>query len=161
MDQRPQGLWIIWLTFLLAWLLAIWPLPQWLLWARPEWLALFLIYWTIALPSRVGLFTALVVGVGLDVVEGAVLGQNALALAIVSALSLALYRRLRLFNVWQQSGVVFVLVGINQLVCQWVETLTASGAQTALFMLPAVSSALLWPVVMQSLRKIRRTFEVS
>ena len=60
-------------------MLAVIPLPQWLLWGRPEWIALVLIYWTIALPYRVGIFTALLLGIVVDVLEGAILGQNAMA----------------------------------------------------------------------------------
>ena len=77
------------------------------------------------------------------------------------SLARALYQRLRLFNVWQQAGVVFVMVGINQLLCQWVENFTGAGARSALFMLPALSSALLWPFVLHSLRALRRYYEVT
>jgi len=141
--------------------LAVLPLPQWLLWGRPEWLALVLIYWTIALPARVGVVTGLLLGVGLDVLEGAVLGQNAFALVVVALLSVILYQRLRVYSLWQQAGVVFVLVGINQLICQWVQNLQGAGARSLFFMLPAVSSALLWPVVLHTLRGLRRYYRVN
>ena len=121
--QESQGYWVILLSFVAAYVLAVLPLPQWLLWGRPEWTALALIYWTIALPHRVGIVTGLLLGVGLDVLEGAVLGQNAFALVVVALLSLILYQRLRVYSLWQQAGVVFVLIGINQLICQWVQNL--------------------------------------
>ncbi len=56
---------------------------------------------------------------------------------------------------------VFVLVGINQLICQWVQNLEGVGTSSLLFLLPAVTSALLWPVVFQSLRGLRRNYQVS
>ena len=159
--QESQGYWVILLSFVAAYVLAVLPLPQWLLWGRPEWLALTLIYWTIALPHRVGIMTGLLLGVGLDVLEGAVLGQNAFALVVVALLSLTLYQRLRVYGLWQQAGVVFVLIGINQLICQWVQNLQGVGARSLLFLLPAVSSALLWPVVLHTLRGLRRHYRVS
>jgi rod shape-determining protein MreD len=159
-QQEENGYGVILLTFVFAYVMAVLPLPQWLLWGRPEWLALTLIYWTIALPHRVGMFTALVLGVGLDVLEGAVLGQNAFALMIVSLLSLILYQRLRVYSLWQQAGVVFILIGINQLICQWVQNLEGVGAVSLFFLLPAVSSALLWPVVLHVLRGLRRHYRV-
>ena len=119
----------------MAYVLAVLPLPQWLQWGRPEWVALTLIYWCIALPQRVGIATGLVLGVGLDVLEGAVLGQNAFALVVVALLSLILYQRLRVYSLWQQAAVVFVLVGINQLICQWVQNL--EGARRAYRAVPA------------------------
>ena len=160
-DREGQGYGVILLTFLAAYVLAVLPLPQWLLWGRPEWVALVLVYWTIALPTRVGIATGLCLGLGLDILEGAVLGQNAFALVVVALLALVLYQRLRVYSLWQQAGVVFVLVGINQLICQWVQNLQGVGARSLLFLLPAVSSALLWPVVLQVLRGMRRRYRVT
>ena len=89
MEQESNGYGVILATFAVCYVLAIVPLPQWLLWGRPEWVALTLIYWVIALPHRVGITTAIAVGVGLDVLEGAALGQNAAALAVVAILGRA------------------------------------------------------------------------
>ena len=160
-EQGPHGYLAIALSFLIALVLAVLPLPQWLLWGRPEWVALVLVYWVIALPHRVGLITALVLGLVLDVLEGAVMGQNAFALVVVATLALTLYQRLRVFSLWQQAGVVFVLIGIHQMLCQWVQNLQGAGAVTLLFLLPAFSSALLWPFVLHSLRGVRRHYRVS
>ena len=156
-----QGYPIIILTFVLAYVLAVLPLPAWLQWGRPEWVALTLIYWCIALPQRVGITAALLLGVGLDVLEGAVLGQNAFALVVVALLSQLLYQRLRVYSLWQQAVVVFILVGINQLICQWVQSIEGVSVLPRLFLLPALSSALLWPVVLHSLRSLRRYYQVS
>jgi rod shape-determining protein MreD len=160
-QDELHGYWVIVGSFFIAYALAVLPLPRWLLSARPEWLALALIYWTIALPHRVGLLTALVVGVGMDVLEGAVLGQNALALIVVALLSLVLYQRLRVFSLSQQVAVVFVLIGIHQLICQWVQNLEGAGATDFAFLLPAVTSALLWPVALHTLRAVRRQYRVT
>lgn len=159
-DQESNGYGVILLTFVAAYVLAVLPLPQWLLWGRPEWVALTLVYWTIALPHRVGMMTGLLLGVGLDVLEGALLGQNAFALVVVALLSLTLYQRLRVYSLWQQAGVVFVLIGINQLICQWVQSLEGTTVNSRFFLLPALSSALLWPVVLLSLRGLRRHYQV-
>lgn len=161
LNQQAQGYWVILVSFFVAYVLAVLPMPLWLQWARPEWVALTLIYWAIALPHRVGILTGLVLGVGLDALEGAALGQNAFALVVVALLCLTLYQRLRVFSLWQQAGTVFVLIGINQLVCQWVQNLEGVGARSLLFLLPAVSSALLWPLVLHLLRQVRRHYMVA
>ncbi len=160
-DEGPRGYGVILLTFLAAYVLALVPLPPWAQWARPEWVALTLIYWTIALPHRVGVLTGLGLGVGLDVLEGAVLGQNAFALVVVALLSFSLYQRLRVYSLSQQAGVVFVIIGVNQLVCQWVQNLEGAGARGLFFLLPAFSSALLWPVILHTLRGLRRYYRVT
>jgi rod shape-determining protein MreD len=161
MDAGPHAYWVILGSFFVAFILALLPLPDWLLWGRPEWVALTLIYWVIALPHRVGLVTALLAGAFLDVLEGAVIGQNAFALAVVALLSLTLYQRLRVFSLLQQCGVVFILIGINQLVCQWVQNLEGAGGGRQLFLLPAVSSAVLWPVILHTFRSLRRHYRVT
>lgn len=148
-------------SFLAAALLAVIPLPQWLQWARPEWVALTLLYWCLALPHRVGIFTALLLGVLVDALEGAVLGQNAFSLTVLALCALLVYQRLRVFSLWQQCGVVFVVIGLHQLIGQWVQNLEGAGARSLLFLLPALSSALLWPVVLQVLRSVRRYYRIT
>ena len=159
--QSPHGTWVIVATLAVAFLLAVYPMPITLRWARPEWVTLVLIYWVIALPQRVGIVASFCVGLLLDVLEGSVLGQNALSLSVVAYLSLVLYQRLRVFNMVQQASVIFVMVGINQLVPQWVQNLTGVGAVSLLFLLPAFLSALLWPAVLTILRSLRRRFQVA
>jgi len=160
-DRQGHAYSVILLTFLVAYILAVLPLPPWLQWGRPDWVALTLIYWCIALPHRVGIATGLVLGLGIDVLEGAVLGQNAFALVVVALLSLILYQRLRVYSLSQQAGVVFILVGINQLICQWLQNIEGVSTLPRLFLLPAFSSALLWPVVLHTLRGLRRHYRVS
>ena len=82
-------------------------------------------------------------------------------LAMDTLLAHLLYQRLRVYNLRQQAGVVFLLVGIHQLVCQWLKNLQGIGATSLLFLLPALASALLWPVVLQVLRTLRRHYRVT
>jgi len=159
-ESEHNGYGIIVITFVLAFILAIVPFPPWLGWARPEWVALVLVYWTIALPHRVGIFTGLVLGIALDVVEGAVLGQNALSLAVIALLANTLYQRFRVYNLWQQAAMVFLLIGFNQLICHWVQTLQGVTSKSLIFLLPAFTSALLWPVTLHLLRPLRRHYQV-
>lgn len=160
-EVRANGRWVIALTILVALWLTIIPLPEWARWARPEWVAIVVIYWVIALPHRVGIGSAWLAGLALDIVEGAPLGGNAFALAVVAYLALILYQRLRMYAAWQQAAIVFVLIGLNQLLCHWVQTLTARVVPSLLFLLPALVSALLWPTVMLLLRRVRRGFAVT
>ncbi|MFV8820118.1 rod shape-determining protein MreD [Haliea sp. E17] len=161
-DRGAHAYWVILACFFGALVLAIAPLPRSLLLLRPEWVALVMIYWSMALPHRVGLVTALCLGVLLDVLEGAVLGQNAASLVVVSVLVLLLYQRVRVYNLWQQSAVVFVLVSISQMVSQWLQKLEGLHAsQSLIFLLPAVASALIWPLIFHVLRRVRRSFRVT
>lgn len=160
-EPRANGRPIIFATLAIALWLSIIPLPDWARWARPEWVAMVMVYWVIALPHRIGIGTAFLTGLVLDLVEGSPLGENGFALAILAYLALILYQRMRMYTPWQQAGIVFVMIGLNQLLCHWVQTLTTRVTPTMLFLLPALISALLWPTVMLLLRKVRRQFAVA
>ena len=160
--NKHQGGWIILGTLVLAALFTVLPLPDWLEAYRPEWVALVVIYWVVALPDRIGLFSAWITGFFMDVLEGSLLGLNALALALVAYLALSLYQRMRMFTAIQQSSTILILVGIHQLLSFWV--LTANSQNTApnlIFMISALTSAIIWPFVFLALRYIRRTFNVA
>lgn len=160
-EPKASGRGIIVVTLVIALWLSVIPMPDWARWARPEWVAMVLIYWVIALPHRVGIGAAFFTGLALDLVEGEPLGQNAFALGVVAYLALILYQRMRMYTAWQQAGIVFVLIGLNQLLCHWVQTLITKVVPTMLFLLPTLVSALLWPTVMPLLRKMRRHFLVT
>jgi rod shape-determining protein MreD len=145
-------------SFMLALLLQVFPLPYALQWGRPEWLSMVLIYWVMAMPHRIGVGIAWMLGLLLDGVEGALLGQNALALAVVAYITLVLHQRIRVFAVWQQAFVVFVLIGLQQLLCNWTQGLQGGMAESLIFLLPALVSALLWPGLLVLLRGMRRRF---
>lgn len=161
MSERVNAYWIIVASLLLAAVLAVMPLTRSLIWWRPEWILLVLLYWTIALPHRVGLMTALAVGLLVDVMEGAVLGQNMFCLAVVLTFARLMYQRLRVFSPVQQASVVFVLAGLHQLITQWLQNLQGGGATGFGFLFPALSTALLWPLLMPVLRELRRSYRVT
>jgi rod shape-determining protein MreD len=163
-SDAGHAYWVILASLLVAAVLAILPVDRALAWWRPEWLLLVLVYWTIALPHRVGLLTALCVGLPVDVMEGAPLGQNMLALGVVVVLAQLMYQRLRIFSLTQQALVLFVLTGVHQLIEQWLQGLQglqAGGATGFRFLLPALTSALLWPPLFVLLRGMRRSFRVN
>ena len=158
---RSRNLWVIWVSFALALLLSVAPMPAFMETGRPLWLALFMTAWTLALPHRVGMTTAWVLGLAADVLYGTLLGQNALILTFITFLVLSLHQRLRMFPMWQQSLVLLVVFGLAQLVQLWLNALTGNRPPTLLFILPALVSALLWPRVYTAPRIIRQRLGVN
>lgn len=158
---RSRNLWVVWVSFALALLLSVAPMPAFMETGRPLWLALFMTAWTLALPHRVGMTTAWILGLAADVLYGTLLGQNALILTFITFLVLSLHQRLRMFPMWQQSLVLLVVFGLAQLVQLWLNALTGNRPPTLLFILPALVSALLWPWVYGALRLIRQRLSVN
>ena len=116
-SERTHGTWVIILSVLLAGMLAIVPLPEWLEDWRPQWMALVVIYWVIALPHRMGLVTAWCIGFFVDVLQGSLLGLNALTLTLVAYGALSLYQRMRMFTPLQQSLTVLLLWAYSNCCC--------------------------------------------
>lgn len=161
MQRRAHATWVIFLTFFIAYLLAIVPFPEWAMNYRPEWVPMVLIYWAMALPYRVGIGSAWVVGIVLDVLEGSVLGLNALGLVLIAYVTLNLHLRLRMFSALQQAGLVMALVGINLVLHHWLGIVTGQTVSSNLmFLMAALTSAIIWPSLFQLLRQTRRSFDV-
>lgn len=162
--DRSHGLWAIALSFLLAFVFSVFSLPDFFpvafAYARPEWIAMVLIYWVIATPHRNWIAVAWSCGLIVDVLRGSLLGQHALSLIVVAYIGTSLYQRMRMFSVWQQGIIVFAIVGLSQLITYWIDSISGSGTWSLLYLLPSVVSALLWPSVYASLRAVRRRFNV-
>ncbi|MFB0974806.1 MAG: rod shape-determining protein MreD [Tolumonas sp.] len=150
----------IYLTLIAAIILAMVPLPAAIDMFRPDWVALVVLYWVIALPHHLGIVSAWVVGLIMDILLGSTLGIHALGMAVTTYVAAAQYQKLRNFSVWQQALVMGSLIFIGQLLIFWVEHLFASPRLNTRFVWASLSSTLLWPSVYLFLRYIRRRFNI-
>lgn len=164
-DSRLLGMSTIVLTLILGMVLAVLPLPHSVPpemgFVRPDWVAMILAYWIMALPHRLGILSAWFVGVVMDVLLGSLIGQHALSYIVIAYVTLNLYQRLRMFSVWQQALVMFAMLGLNQLINFWVESIAGLSDWSLWYLMPAVSGALLWPWVFLLLRGVRRRMGVT
>ncbi len=92
----PANPWFIGFTLVAAWLLNMLPLGQH--GARPDLLAVVLVFWNVHQPRRVGVGWAFLFGLLMDVHEGALLGQHALAYTLLSYTAITVHRRLLWFG---------------------------------------------------------------
>jgi rod shape-determining protein MreD len=157
---RHHGGGAILFTFILALVLTIAPLPEWGRYLRPDWAGLVLIYWCLAVPDRVGVGTGWVLGLAVDLLTGTLLGQHALALALVAYVTLKFHQRVRLFPVWQQALTVMVLLMLHQLLALWISRIIGRPGVPWFFWAPSLLGMLLWPLLYVLLRALRRGFRV-
>jgi rod shape-determining protein MreD len=148
-------------TFLAALVLTILPWPTWTEQFRPNWVALVLVYWCMAVPARVGVGTAWTAGIILDVLYGSTLGENALALSLIAYLTVRFHLQLRMFPRWQQAAVVLLLVAANNLLLLWIKHLSGQAPATWAYITPSIVSMIIWPWLFVILRDIRRHGNVS
>lgn len=97
---------LIGLSFLVGFLLTILPLPDWIVWWRPQWTLLILISWCLLLPNNIGIIFTIIVGLIMDLLTGTLLGQHALIYLIAAYFVLKFHLQFRHFPLWQQSLLV-------------------------------------------------------
>ena len=134
------------LSVLAGLILSVLPLPHWLNIARPDFLVIVVLYWSIMVPRAGGLTLAFLAGLLLDAFKGVVLGQHALALCLASYIAIKLHLRVRIFPVWHQALTVFWLLAVYQFMLFWIDGMTGHPITTYARWIPAVTGAALWPV---------------
>jgi rod shape-determining protein MreD len=152
--------WFINLSILVALVLSIMPLPLELKPLRPDWVAMVVIYWAMALPHRVNIGTAWVVGFLLDILLGTLLGVHAFALSLVVFGVSSNFQKMRNFSVWQQSIIVGAFLLLYHFVIFWINRFLVNVNFSFEYITPAFTSILFWLWLFPVLRGYRRRFKV-
>lgn len=139
----------IWFSLLCALLLntlastAFWGRAAW----APDFLALVLVFWGVYQPLRIGVGVAFLFGLIMDVQQGALLGQHALAYTALAFLAVSMHRRLLWFDVFTQAVQLLPLLLVSHLLQLVVRMVSGSSFPGwSLFLSPLIEG-LLWPVV--------------
>ena len=148
------------LTLVLALALMAVPLPAPIAPYRPEWVPLILIFWSLLAPQRFSLLTAFWMGLMLDTLSGALLGQHALALVIVVYLAIRFHLRIRVFPVWQLSVTIVLLLVLYEFVLFWVDGVAGRTVPLIERWAPLVASAVVWPLILAYLDHYRRDAQI-
>jgi rod shape-determining protein MreD len=135
--------------------LAIIPLPTVLDVLRPDFLVLVVFFWSIESPRAGGLALAFFAGLALDVINGVVLGQHALALTLTAAWATHLRLRLRVFSILSQSLTIFALLTAYQFILFWVDGATGNPVTSFGRWLAPVVGGVLWPLLAGTLSRLR------
>ncbi len=149
------GFFRIILTLIGAMCLRIAPWPGEMSAFNPDWVLLVLVYWSLTLPDRVGIFHAWTFGLLTDVLTGRLLGQYALAYSLVIYICLKLHKQLRQFPMLQQGLFVFFCLLLSQLLLFFIKNLQHPAQLHASFWLPVFTGTLCWPLVYGVLRFVR------
>ena len=104
------------LTLIAALLANLLPWSGVLLWIKPDFVALVLLYWCIEQPRRVGFVAAWLFGLFMDVADGTLFGQHALAYSILAYAGIVLHRRVLRFSGTSQVLHVVTLLLMNDLI---------------------------------------------
>ena len=140
----------------LAFIVGAIALPSLIEMVSPFWLLLFFIYWLIYSDSNGIYSSAFVLGILLDVFQGGILGQNALALVISSAFMLSVKKSFFVSNLTTQQVYVFI-ASLIYLIVFLITHISVQGLQIQwLVLFIPFTGAILWPVVRFLLAKLKQ-----
>jgi len=160
--MNPTQHWlVIPISFIIAFILTLLPMPDWSIWMRPAWVLMVLVYWVMASPYRTNVGTAWMIGIILDVLNGTLLGEHALALTIVTYFVIRMHTQLRVAPVLQQAFWVLIFTLIYQFVIFCVQGFLGELPKTWLFWSSSFTSMLLWPWVFTILRDYGRRLKTA
>lgn len=138
----PAQTWYVYLSLLVA--LGMSYIPTGRVAGLPDWVAVVLAFWCVREPRRVGMGSAFVFGVLVDIGHGAAMGQFALAYVVLAYLALSVSRRVLWFPVLQQALHVLPMLLLSQIIMVVVRMVGGAEFPGWWYFLSSFSGALLW-----------------
>jgi rod shape-determining protein MreD len=158
--QRLGRIWFA-TTLLFALLSMLIPLPLLLQPLKPYWPALILLYWALESGDRVTLGLAFTVGLGADLLDGVLLGEQALRLTALVFIALRFRSRLRFFPMWQQTLAVLALLLNDRVLLLLVRVLAGESLPPATWWLSPLVGAALWPFLFLLMDDLRARLRIA
>lgn len=148
-------------SLLVGLMLMLVPLPTPLAPLKPYWPALVLIYWTLESQDQVGLGLAFMIGIGADVLDGVLLGEQALRLVALVFIVTRFRARLRFFTMWQQMLAVLALLLNDRVLQLAVRAFAGESLPAPLYWVAPFIGAAFWPFVFLLLDDLRARLRAS
>jgi rod shape-determining protein MreD len=145
--RNRESFTLISLTAIIAVLLTMVPLPFWLAILRPAFLVLVVLYWSTMAPYAGGIALAFFPCLALDVLQGSLIGQHAMALSLVAYLAIRFHLLVRAKPIFEQSLFVFAALLLYELTLWTIDGWSGHGLSSMTRWLYTLTSALLWPVI--------------
>jgi len=147
---------MVYITALVALMLGILPLPQWLSVFWPLFLVLVVLYWSTMAPRTGGILLGFLAGLCLDVFTGSQLGQHALALSLLAYLAIRLHLLTRAKPIFEQSVLALVALFVYEGVLWAVDGWSGQRISDWTRWVPVITSALAWPLVVGLLGRLHQ-----
>lgn len=145
MSSAPESRVRMIATAVLGLTLTIFPLPPGVDIVRPAFLVLVVLYWSVAVPRAGGIGLGFWSGLALDVYQGPVLGEHALALSLLAYIAVREHQRFRSKPIFQQSLMVLALLLLYEGCLFVIDSSSGHPLPDPMRWLHTVTSALLWP----------------
>ncbi|MGC1548074.1 MAG: rod shape-determining protein MreD [Rhodanobacter sp.] len=160
MSKPRLGQWWFFGTLVFSLISMLVPLPAVLEPFKPYWPALFLLYWALESGDRVSLGLAFAMGLGADLLNGVLLGEQALRLCALVFIALRFRSRLRFFPMWQQTLAVLVLLLNDRILLLIVRAFAGEPLPPATWWISPFVGAALWPFLFLLLDDLRMRLRI-
>ena len=158
MNNQLNNLIFVWSIMLLTTILTIMPMPDFLNGITIEWVAMSIIFFSIMNVSLMGIYAAWTIGLLLDLLQGSLLGENALIFSVISYLSYRFRFQIRVYPDWQIMIVILFLLSFGNLISLWIKGFSGRILFVSEDWLSIVFAVLIWPIFMRILLALQSYF---
>ena len=158
MNKRLNNLIFVWSIMLLTIMMTIMPLPEFFHGIRIEWVSLAIIFFSMMNVSLMGVIAAWTIGLLLDLLQGGLLGENALILSIISYLSYRFRFQVRVYPDWQLMIVTLIFLSFGNLISLWIRGFSGRMLFVTEEWLSIFIAALIWPIFMRMTEILQNYF---
>ena len=148
MSNQLSKFFFVWLILIFSSILSIIPLSENLSFLKIPWVALSLLFFTIMTPSIIGLFSAFLIGLILDILQGGILGVSSLALSFMTYVTYRFRLQIRVFPIWQMMFAVLILLLINEMMHLWIDGIIGKIVISQSKIISVLLGSLIWPLFM-------------
>ena len=123
--------------------------------SSPLWMLICFVYWVIYTDGKWIYLSAFILGLLMDVLQGGILGQNALSLVISLAFILYVKKSFFVSNLTTQQVYIFLGSLIYLITFLLIHILVQGFDFSWLILISPFSSAIIWPIIRSLLAKIK------
>jgi rod shape-determining protein MreD len=123
--------------------------------SSPLWVLVCFVYWVIYTDGKWIYLSALILGLLMDVLQGGILGQNALSLIISSAFIFNVKKSFFVSNLTTQQVYIFLSSLIYLITFLLIHILVQGFDFSWVILISPLSSAIMWPVIRFLLAKLK------
>lgn len=114
---------------------------------KPDFVALVVLYWCIVQPRKIGFAAAWLLGLMMDVADGSLFGQHALAYSVLAFGGIVLYRRVLGFTMKDQVLHVIPLLLLNDMIVLAIRMLAGADFPGFRYFIGSFIAGALWPAL--------------
>jgi len=153
-DRARRNLPVV-MSLIIALMLTMVPMPDAVSAFRPDWVALVMIFWAMSVPRSYSVGVAWFAGILVDVTQGTLIGQHALALCAVAYITVKFHLLMRVFPLLQLTATIFALLALYQFLLFWVNGVAGVQAPSVTYWGPVIIGTLIWPILYTILTGVR------